>query len=730
MKAEMKKTYGAFSFRNWYMQFLAGLALIGIVVAISVRSNMKSTEEHLASTVSYIKEQADHYQRLELASKTKSLMHVIKDAHQVKELLLAEQVRTFDDNIIESCVRSGYATGALILDKNGNILSQYHKDNNELPKSDDTFYTEAVLETAEHPEKSYAVRIENPDGTHVDIAAIGLGDNEHIVVTCFHSSLDYIESYSQSIEYLLSGYNTADHGTIVIVDDDEIIVSTDENLLGLTVKEIPILEKIKRVGASDRLVNAPHPGSALLHDFGLMEHGLEYYVYGYISERAVFSAAPRNAAYALVLYIVLLIIFNTSRLISDQAYRESQIEKEYSKSLRAKNLELRAAVDQADRANAAKTNFLSRMSHDIRTPLNGIIGLLEIDDAHPDDIKLLSENRKKMKISASHLLSLINDVLQMSKLESGEIDLAHERIDLLRLVSDIHTIMEQRAAEAGVTVNYEELALTAKAPWVYGSPLHLRQIFVNIYSNCIKYNKVGGSVDTSFECLELTDSSVTYRWTIRDTGIGMSQDFLKHIFDPFSQEHSDARSVYSGTGLGMTIVKELIDQMGGTIDVASEENKGTTFVLTLTFEIAPKPDMPESEEVTDADVSLSGLNILLVEDNELNAEIAETLLSDRGMNITLARDGQQAVRIFEENAPNTFDAILMDLMMPIMDGYSATKAIRELDRPDAASVPIIAMTANAFDEDVKRCLEAGMNAHLSKPLDMDKLIEVLARYCK
>ena len=712
------------------MQFLVGFVLIAVVVAISAQSNLKSAEEHLTSTISYIKEQADHYQRLELASKTKSLMNVIKDAHQVKELILDVPDNAFDSSTLESYVKDGYATGAFILDKSGNIISQYHKSDNELPETDDIFGSKAVLQTAEHPEKSYAVRIECPDETHVDVAALGLGDGEHIVVTCYHAPLDYIESYSQSIKYLLSGYNTEENGTMVIVDDNKIIVSTDESLLGHLIEEIPILAKIKRVGASDRIVNAPHPGSALLHDFGLMEHGLEYYVYGYISERAVFSTAPRNVAYSLVLYIVLLIIFNTSRFISDQAYRESQREKEFSKSLQAKNTELQAAVDEADRANAAKTVFLSRMSHDIRTPLNGIIGLLEINDAHPDDVKLLTENRQKMKVSADHLLSLINDVLQMSKLESGEIELSRDVIDLPELAADVHTIMEQRAAEAGITVSYDDFGKTAKEPWVYGSSLHIRQIFVNIYSNCIKYNKVGGSVETKSECLELTDKTVTYRWTIRDTGIGMGREFLAHIFDPFSQEHSDARSVYSGTGLGMTIVKELIDKMGGTIEVTSEENEGTTFVITLTFEIAPKPDTPVQEETESADVSLSGLNILLVEDNELNAEIAETLLSDRGMNITLAQDGQQAVKTFEESAPNTFDAILMDLMMPVMDGYSAAKAIRALDRPDALSVPIIAMTANAFDEDVKRCLAAGMNAHLSKPIDIDKLMKTLAQYCK
>lgn len=730
MKTEQNGSRSLFSFRKWKMQHITGLILIGIVLAVSVQSDMRSTKAHLMSTVSYIKEQANNYQRLELASKTKSLMSTVKDAHQIKDMLLSEQVTDIDDRMLEQTVKDGYSTGAIILDIDGNIIAQYHKEDKELLLADEELYSKALLETAIHPEKSYTVRIECEDGTHIDLAAVGLGDNKHIAVACYHAPLDYIESYSQSINYLLSGYNTDEGGTIVIVDNDKIIVSTDNSLLGSSIYDVPILEKIKRVGASDRLVNAAHPGSAILHDFGLMEHGLEYYVYVFMPERNVFSTSPRNAIYALVLYIILLIIFNASCLISDQAHRESQIEKEYSKSLQVKNNELQTAVEQADLANAAKTNFLSRMSHDIRTPLNGIIGLIEIDDLHPDDTKLLAENRRKMKVSADHLLNLINDVLQMSKLESGEIVLSHECIDLPVLAADVHTIMEQRAAEAGITLSFKDLNKTAKAPWVYGSPLHIRQIFVNIYSNCIKYNKVGGSVVTNSECLDMNDKTVTYRWTISDTGVGMNKEFLKHIFDPFTQERSDARSVYSGTGLGMTIVKELIDRMGGTIKVTSEENVGTTFIVTLTFEIAPKPENAEEELPAKTDISLSEMHILLVEDNELNAEIAETLLSDRGITVTLAGDGKQAVQTFEESAPDTFDAILMDLMMPVMDGYSAAKAIRELDRPDAASIPIIAMTANAFDEDVKRCLDAGMNAHLSKPIDMNKLFEVLAKYCK
>ena len=380
---------------------------------------------------------------------------------------------------------------------------------------------------------------------------------------------------------------------------------------------------------------------------------------------------------------------------------------------------LHYALIQAEEANSAKTGFLSRMSHDIRTPLNGIIGLLKIDDKHPDDKELLTKNRAKMLVSANHLLELINDVLQMSKLESGDIVLSKELINLEDISKNVLDIIEQRSADAGVTLEYDKESDKIRFPYVYGSPLHIRQIFLNIYGNCIKYNRVGGKIRTKFIELKNDGKTVIYKWIISDTGIGMSKEFLKHIFEPFVQEHIDARSVYHGTGLGMSIVKGLLDKMDGTIDVASEVGKGTTFVVTIPFEISDRIYESSNEDNSNI-LSVRGLNVLVAEDNELNAEIAEALLNDEGINTTIVHDGKQAVECFEKNPVCAFDAVLMDIMMPNMDGITATKEIRKMDRDDAEKIPIIALTANAFDEDSKRCLDAGMNAHISKPFQINK----------
>ncbi len=388
---------------------------------------------------------------------------------------------------------------------------------------------------------------------------------------------------------------------------------------------------------------------------------------------------------------------------------------------------LQAALDEMSSANRVKTEFLSRMSHDIRTLLNGIIGLLKINEDHFDNRELVFENQKKMQAAAKHLLSLINDILQMSKLESGGVILSRERISLSEQRDDIRSILSDRVVEAGLEWIDEVKDYSFPVPFVYGSPLHLRQIILNILGNCIKYNKKGGRILAKVEFLGTSGNRCTYRWTASDTGIGMSAEFLAHIFDPFTQERQDARSVYQGTGLGMAIVKRLLDAMGGTISITSEEGKGSTFVITIPFEIAPAEE-EKSEEREHVDIA--GLHLMLVEDNELNAEIAQMLLTDKGARVTVVGDGKQAVDLFKNKIPGTFDAILMDIMMPVMDGMTATRAIRSFARADAKTIPIIAMTANAFDEDAKKCMEAGMNAHLTKPIEIDRVIEVLGQYCR
>ena len=383
---------------------------------------------------------------------------------------------------------------------------------------------------------------------------------------------------------------------------------------------------------------------------------------------------------------------------------------------------LEQALERADRANKVKTDFLHRMSHDMRTPLNSILGLLQICERNSDNEVLLRENHEKIRTAARHPLSLIDDTLQASKLGEGKLELVCEPVDLARLQTDVADIMQLPAANAGVSMEGSQQEEGIAYRYVLGSELYLRQIFLNIYGNCVKYNRRGGKVITHVVSSKQPDGKILVRWEIADTGIGMSQEFLKHVFEPFSREENAGNGI-GGTGLGMPIVKQLVELMGGSIKVSSKLNVGSTFVISIPFKPAVQPQ--EAEQAA-SEPTIEGCRLLLVEDNDLNAEIAATLLEGDGACVSIAGDGAQALEAFAKSPAGTFDAILMDVMMPKMDGLAATRAIRALDRPDAACIPIIAMTGNAFQEDVQECFDAGMNAHIAKPIDTTKAGRVIA----
>jgi len=407
-------------------------------------------------------------------------------------------------------------------------------------------------------------------------------------------------------------------------------------------------------------------------------------------------------------------LFIATRIIHEEKAREE-----------AQNKALEEALEAAKAANIAKTMFLSRMSHDIRTPLNGIIGLLEISEKHADDRELIDANRQKEKVAANHLLALISDVLELTKLDDENVRLTHEAFDLMALVDDVMTIIQLKAKESGITIDMLDFADQMAVRYVFGSPLHVRQILLNILGNAVKYNKPNGKIVYKTSLVDCTPSTVTYKIVISDTGIGMGPEFIKHIFEPFSQERADARSIYQGTGLGMSICKSLVEKMGGSISVQSRIGEGSTFEVIIPFSIATKDDLPTRTKVEN--IEIKGTKVLLVEDNELNMEIAETILNDAGAVVTKAPNGWDAVNLFSKTEPGTFDVILMDLMMPMMDGFEATKVIRTYNRADAKTIPIIAMTANAFAEDAQKCFEIGMNEHVGKPINVQDLMEKIAR---
>ncbi len=382
-------------------------------------------------------------------------------------------------------------------------------------------------------------------------------------------------------------------------------------------------------------------------------------------------------------------------------------------------------LEKVRRANSAKSEFLSHMSHDLRTPINGILGMLSIMEKSQDDQERQRECQKKICVSTEHLLSLVNDVLQVSKLDSGRPTVVEEPFDLHDILENCITILSAQAEAAGIQLVLEEVDLQHTR--LIGNPLHLKKILMNIIDNAFKYNRPHGSVFVQVKEIACQGGIANYQFVIEDTGIGIGEEFKKHIFEPFTQEHQGARTHYNGAGLGMSIVKKLVDQLKGTIEVDSQIGKGSVFQITLPLQIDGRWSAPSVDEQRNVQENITGMCVLLVEDNEINCEIVEFMLKEAGAKVVTANDGKVAVDAFVASAPGTFDCVLMDLMMPVMSGYEAARVIRDLDRPDAKVVPIIALSANAFEEDIVMAKDAGMNEHLAKPVDIRKMFKVMRR---
>ena len=554
----------------------------------------------------------------------------------------------------------------------------------------------------------------------MDAAACARKDGDGLIVVYYRTTAEYVRNYSLSYQNCVQGYNPAVDGTIVVTRGDRIVASNNKALLDTAVDDNPTLSALKARSADGGMIHVRSGSTGRQYAYGIVGQGRSFYIYVYRPEQEVYVSTMRNMSMAAFSFMVVLFLLQLLRGKTDRRYREQRLrrEQEYQESLKA-------AALKAESANLAKTEFLQRMSHDIRTPINGIRGMVEIGDRCPQDMARQADCRKKIWEASTLLLELVNEVLDMGKLESGEIVLESVPFDLPELLREITDVLEKQAAERGIALYCEYSRLPH--PWLVGSPLHIKRLLMNVLSNAIKYNRDKGRV--MLDCFELscTRDKVQICFVCADTGIGMSEEFQKRMFEPFTQENAGARSVYGGTGLGMSITKSLVDKIGGTIGVESRQGVGTTYTITLPFGIAStKAAEPEPQQM-DLTV-LQGRRLLLAEDNALNMEIMEFLLTEVGVKVTKATDGQQAVEAFTASPPGGFDAILMDVMMPVRDGHEATRAIRAMDRPDAKTIPIFAMTANAFVEDRCKALQAGMNEHLAKPIDPDTLYRLLVKY--
>ena len=729
MRDGMEKSQSIFNRKQFIMVCaLAGLLLLGGVLGFSAHGDLQNAEKQFEDTISYVKEQCTGYDNLNLASETKSLMRMMENAQHLCSEIAHEQqddpARVLDDAAMEEYLQDYTLSGILVLSAEGKILCGASQDGRVSdPQVREQMEKELagsiVLKVADHPEQIYAGRTEKEDSSYVDVAACARKDGDGVLVVYYRTTAEYVRNYNLSYKNCVQGYNPAVDGTIVVTRGDQIVASNDTSLLDTTVDDNPTLSALKARSTDGGMIHVRSGSTGQQYAYGIVGQGRSFYVYVYRPEREVYVSTMRNVSMAAFTYMVLLFLLQLLRGKTDQRYREQQLrrEQEYQKTLKA-------AALKAESANLAKTEFLQRMSHDIRTPINGIRGMVEIGDRCPEDMARQADCRKKIWEASTLLLELVNEVLDMGKLESGEVVLESVPFDLPELMHEITDVLEKQAAERGIVLHREYGKLPH--PRLVGSPLHVKRLLMNVLSNAIKYNRDKGRV--MLDCFELscTGDKVQICFVCADTGIGMSEEFQKRMFEPFAQENAGARSVYGGTGLGMSITKSLVDKMGGTIGVESQQGVGTTYTITLPFAI-DNTAAEEPEQQTDLTV-LQGRRLLLAEDNALNMEIVEFLLNEVGVKVTRAADGQQAVEAFAASPVGGFDAILMDVMMPVRDGHEATRAIRAMDRPDAKTIPIFAMTANAFTEDRLKALQAGMNEHLPKPIDPDTLYRLLVKY--
>ena len=703
--------------RFWSVGILGGLLVMLGASLYFIDQEKKEAEARLYETAEYVKVQSSGVTHYNEASESQALLRLIESVRQVGTNLKAEKEmgRSTEEALLQQNIRGLWLSGILILDEKGETTESFTK----MPSAEEALAgilsRDVVKDCARYPEKTYLQRLRLPDGAYIDMAACGRMDKPGIIVVYQYTPAQYARTYTLMIQSLLAGYNPLTDGTILVADDGQVIASNDQALIGEKTKHLPVVQALKENAGSRHLVNISEE-----YAYGIMLRQRDYYIYVYMPDTKVFAALPQNLGIIFALYLVILSAFFMYRYRSQMLHQKEEKEREetYRKSLQEE-------ARRADAANVAKTEFLQRMSHDIRTPINGIIGMLAVAKRYPDDLKKQDECREKISKASQLLLELINEVLDMGKLESGEVVLEEKPFHLQELLNEVLTVIEKLAQERGIEVIKRDLSVTH---WnLIGSPGHLKRLMMNIMGNAVKYNKDHGKIILSLREDESEDGRAFYTFICKDTGIGMSEEYQKRIFEPFTREDESVKTLYNGTGLGMPIAKKLTETMGGSISFTSQRGEGTAFTVKLPFLIDKAAGKAE-ETAEEAEASIKGVRILLVEDNELNMEISEFIVAEKGAVVTKAWNGKEAVETFANAPEGAFDVILMDVMMPVMDGCEAAKEIRALPRKDAKTIPIIAMTANAFTDDKIRTREAGMNEHLSKPLAPDLVVKTITKF--
>ena len=712
--------HGDRSSRIWLLATLLGIVLSVVAGMTSYGYTTAQAEQRFADVVDYVATQSLSYDAFNSAYATKNLIRVMEIAGEAARDM--ERDGSADNATLEQYADQFNVTALIVTDASGNLVSESSTDGVNYESLAAYLKEAPVLEVAAHPLKSYTARITLADDSVADIGCVTRRDGEGIVVAVRHQSAKAVASNTLKLQSLLDGYETIDSGNIVIENDGKVVATnavepTVSGVFDLPATDAIVIDGIKErcLAGKVRLVNAN--GEWYLGTFGKAR---QFYVYTYTSARRYFETVAVVVASVLVLYGGAIA---ATALVRRHAERQRLTDLLVQE--RSYGGKLAKAAREASSANSAKTEFLRRMSHDLRTPINGIRGMVEVGNANADDLQKQTECRSKIWTASGLLLDLANEALDMSRLESGQVDLNLVPTNLVALNREVCDILERQAEERLVTIICDQRTLDH--PYARVSVTHLKRLLLNIAGNAVKYNRQGGYVRLTCREVEPVDGVPVYEYTIADNGIGMSEEFQQHLYEPFSREEQQVEGASSGTGLGASIAKQLVELMGGTMSFTSALGQGTTFTICLPFEKCKRSEIPQAVRVDagDSDV-LQGLRVLLVEDNDLNAEIAQFTLDRAGAVVTHVKDGESAVETFAASEPHEYDVVLMDIMMPGIDGLEATRQIRALDREDAATTPIIAVSANAFADDRRLSREAGMNAHLSKPVSAQELVEALA----
>jgi signal transduction histidine kinase/CheY-like chemotaxis protein len=663
-------------------------------------SENKEVSTVMEDTLEFMRLRCLRYDNLIASDETRDEMQLLD---KTKELgrCLAERDASDQAEFLEEYARNQRITGIILLDAKGAETANISTEDPDAMDWQKILQDENVANVMDHPKKAYVSHMRTEDGAGYDYAAIANGDGNGLIF-CYVRQVQYVADEKQiDIENLLEGYRLEMDGLLLITDGEKILSSNDSELPGVAVADYPLIADHTEEIRSDTVGRICGDDDSYMAQCGQCR---TYYLYAFFPAQSVYQDRIVVMAYVLVFYLFFLFVLSI---------------------LRQREL---------NNANQLKLEFLRRVSHDIRTPVNGIRGMVQIGNSFPEDMEKQRECREKIWEASDFLVDLINDVLDMGQLEAGEVKLEEKPFDLYDLVESAVSALALQAKDQGIELSLESFEGTHRH--LIGSPIQVRRILVNLISNAVKYNREDGKVEIS--CRELPrneeDDPVRYEIICRDTGIGMSPEFQKKMFTQFTQENAAGEFSHHGTGLGLSIVKSLVSQMKGEIRCESRQGEGTVFFVTLPFQIdtaaKQEPVVQEKAPAEPEEQPLKDVRVLLVEDNDLNMEIAEFILVEQGAAVTPAWNGKEAVDLFAQSQPEEYQVILMDMMMPVMDGETATRTIRSMDRLDAGTVPIIAMTANVFDSDIQAALDAGMNAHFAKPIDPVQLLTLIRQYVK